>query len=349
MTRSQKIIIGAMCALVLLVFAGIVITTLARFQQNTAPQVAIADTATPFPTVVFPPTYTPKPSPPPNTPVLSITRRKTARAGTPVPRSTLDPNNPNAVAIDAALKKSRAATAMQFEMDFSMEGDFGSNVPAEYIQDGRARMFTMTAKTKNRDSHIILSGMLAGMLGANSARGIEFINVNRQTYIRGPIPLMGIPDDKWYVASGANQSASGELNPDDIMSGVTDVDWNAISKIGTERLDNVDCDVYYADQTSTLRGLESLGGNPNDFSSDFDAANIEKAETKFWLCKDGYFHQMLLQLQAKNKRASSETVGMFIKIHMYDFDGSFEITPPDNAIPFDGSKWGFATPTQQAD
>lgn len=65
---------------------------------------------------------------------------------------------------------------------------------------------------------------------------------------------------------------------------------------------------------------------------------------KIWICADGYFHQLEMTLKGKSKTAPSQTMGMRILAHMYDFNGTVTITPPPNAKPFKFDMSGFFTP-----
>jgi hypothetical protein len=349
MTRAQKIIVGIMSFLVIVVLVAVMIAFLSLVRQNRAAQVAVMPTATPFPTVVYPATYTPTPNPATTTPVVGNRSGTNPNVGsaTAQPRATIDPNNPVAVAFDAAMKKSQETNQGRFTMDFVMEGDFGSEIPSAYVQDGKVALFALSGKTKDKDTHVALKGMLSAMLGADPVKGIEFITVDGKTYLRGPLTFLGITDDKWYVSSGESSLTPDNASPDQILSGIEgNLDWQGITAAGTEQLDGLNCQVYVADKFATLGGIKAIGSATDQLPSDFDPDNVEIAETKFWLCEDGYFHQMTLQIKGKDKNNPSKTVGMSATVHLYDFDGNFEIRAPENAVPLDMSKFGIMSPTQ---
>jgi len=351
MSRSQKIIIGVLVALILVTFAGIFVALISIYRQNRAAQIAALPEPTPFPTVVYPATYTAVPTVPSPTfsAVGGAPQNGAALNKTPRPRATIDPNNPIAVAMSEAIKKSQAAKQGRFQMQFSMEGDLGSEIPAAYSQDGKVTLLALDGQVKDKDSHISFKGILATMLGANPDVGIEFMSVGGKTYLRGPLVFLGITDDKWYVATGANSFTPENTSPDQILSEFDgNLNWSGITLVGTEQLDGQNCRVYLADKMTTLGGIQTMSDATNQLPSNFDLNNIRTAETKFWICDDGYFHQMTLNIQAQNKQDATKTVGLAIIVHMYDFDGNFEIHAPANAIPWDMSKFLSVTPTKPA-
>ncbi len=347
MTRAQKIIIGVMVCLVIAVSIAVMLAFFNMLRQNRAAQVADMPSPTAFPTVVYPATYTPTPDNKTVTPVLENPSGSTANvnAATPRPRATIDPHNPVAVALDAGMKKSQTAKQSRFNMNFTMEGDLGSDIPPGWAQDGKVALIAVSGATKGADSHLAIHGVLAGMLGADPTKGVEFMGVGGKTYLRGPLAFLGITDDKWYVATGASQLSLNNASPEQLMAGLdNNPDWTGIRAAGVETLDGMNCKVYIADKAATLDGMKTFGDATKRFPSDLSADAVEFAETKFWVCDDGYFHQMTLNVRAKNKNKPAETVGMAITVHIYDYAGNFEITPPENATPLDLSKFGETLP-----
>jgi len=343
MTRAQKIIIGVMVCLVIAVLIAVMLAFFGLVRQNRTAQVKELPPPTTFPTVVYPATYTPTPPSGAATPVLE--NGPDAVATTPQPRATIDPNNPVAVALDAAMKKAQTAKQGRFNMNFSMEGDFGSDIPPGWAQDGKLTLIAVNGATKGADSQLAIQGMLASMLGADPNKGIEFMTVDGKTYLRGPMTFLGITDDKWYVATGASQLPTNNASPEQLLTGLDrNLNWAGIRAAGVETLDGMNCQTYIADKAATLDGMKAFDDATKQLPSDFNVDAVEFAETKFWICDDGYFHQMTLNLRAKNKSKPSEMIGMAIAIHLYDYDGNFKITPPENATPLDLSKFNGKLP-----
>lgn len=98
MTRTQRILIGVMVCLVIAVLVAVMIAFLSLVRQSRAAQVADLPTDTPFPTVIFPATYTPTPKS--DTPIPVLANSSNPNAVSAAPRATIDPNNPAAVASD---------------------------------------------------------------------------------------------------------------------------------------------------------------------------------------------------------------------------------------------------------
>lgn len=349
MTRGQKIIIGVMVTLILLTFTAIFLALISLYRQYRAAQIAALPSPTTFPTVVYPATYTPTPTSPSAASGSSAgtSDNRLTATRTVQPRATIDPNNPVAVAFDAAMKKSQTAQQGRFTMEFKMQGDFGSDIPPGFVQDGKVTLLNLSGATKGNDTHMTFKGMLAAMFGADPVKGVEFMTVGGKSYLRGPMTFLGITDDKWYVASGASSFTPDNASPDQIFSGLEgNLEWDGITLAGTESLDELNCRVYIADKAATLGGIQTMGDAANQLPSNFDIENIQVAETKFWLCDDGYFHQMILNIQAQDNTNPSKTVSINAIVHLYDFDSNFEITPPQNATPLDMSKFGSLPITQ---
>ncbi|MBI4670467.1 MAG: hypothetical protein HY741_02195 [Chloroflexi bacterium] len=361
MNTIQKLIIAFMGTCVLVVFVAIFIVGAQTWRQIRAVQIAAQPTPTSLPTNVYPATYTPTPlaatlTPitPPVIPTLVLQSdlsgsNSTAIPQTPRPRVTVNPNNPAAVAIEASLRKLQDVKTMRFEIDLSMEGDFGADIPPDLVQDDRATLLGVMGALKNQDSHLVLKGLLSAMFGADPGKGIEFMSVGGKTYIRGPMPMFGVADDKWYVAEGSGSFSAGVVEPDQVMSGLEDsLNLPGITKSGVEPLDGMSCDVYRADREATIAALQDLDQAQSQLPTTMDLAALEVAETKIWICADGYFHQLQMTVKGKSKDAPTQTVGMQVLVHMYDLNGNVTITPPPDAKPLEFNLSGFFTPTPVA-
>ncbi len=214
------------------------------------------------------------------------------------------------------------------------QGDFGSEIPPAFVQDGQVALFDMSGAMAGKDSHLVFKGMLAALFGADPAKGIEIMSAGGKTYIRGPMPMFGIPDNDWYVSEGSGNFSAGVADADDVMSGMEEsLNMPGITKSGVEQLDGMNCDVYVADKEATLAALQDLDQAQSQLPTSMDLESLEVAETKIWICADGYFHQLKMTLKGKSKTAPSQTMGMRILAHMYDFNGIVTITPPPNAKP----------------
>ena len=60
--------------------------------------------------------------------------------------------------------------------------------------------------------------------------------------------------------------------------------------------------------------------------------NVERADLRFWVCEDGYFHQMTLDF-AGTTEGQEEPVELALLLRLYDFDGDISVTAPADAEP----------------
>ncbi len=353
MNRIQKLIIAFLGICVLCVFVALFVVGAQTVRQMRAAQNATLPTPSPFPTQVYPSTYTPIPTSPPPTAVIQSGTGGAGSPGagskTPRPRATIDPNNPAAVAIEASFRKLQDVKSMRFEMEMTMQGDFGSEIPSGFVKDGQAALLGMSGVVADKDSHIVIKGMLAAILGANPAAGIEIMSVDGKSYLRGPIPMFGVLDDQWYIVEGSSKFSLGITDADQFVSGMEEgLNVPGISKSGVEQLDGLSCDVYVADKQATLAALQDLDQAQSQLPTSMDLNAIDVAETKIWVCADGLFHQLETIVQGKSKNSSAQKMGMRIFAHMYDFNSNIVITPPPNAKPMQLDMPGFSTPTPLA-
>lgn len=53
----------------------------------------------------------------------------------------------------------------------------------------------ISAATADKDNHLVFKEMLAALFDADPAKGIEIMSAGGKNYLRGPMPMFGIPDD----------------------------------------------------------------------------------------------------------------------------------------------------------
>lgn len=206
-------------------------------------------------------------------------------------------------------------------------------------------LFNLTGAVSGKDSHIKFQGLLAMLLTGDPTKSLEILTVGGKTYLRGPLPMFGALEDKWYVSSGQAQFST---NINEGMPEIPDdpaIDWNAFKKTTTEALDGRRCDVYVGDKNATMKLFQAASsGMPN---SDV-LGNIENATTKLWICDDGYLHQLWMNIEGRSKDKPTEKVSLQMRLHIWDFNANIKLTPPANAVPLQMPSFnlGLATPTK---
>jgi hypothetical protein len=336
MTRQQWIIVAVLGISVLCIWcAGIFIVA----QQMLGADVQIANlfvsaTHTPRPTAT--PMETPTPS---ATPTAIPTATRVFAPPPPPPTRTPAPPNP----LSNAWAKAETATAYRMDFDMTMKGALG-NIPGVTGATQELSLFTMTGAIAGKDSHIVFKGFIASFLGGDPAKGFEMMTVGGKTYIRGPLAMMGATENKWYVG-GTGQVTSSLPSADDFIgkSSSQNVDWNIFKKTSTETFDNRRCDVYTGDKNAALTMFQALDLQS---TTDFNAlSQLDSADIKFWVCDDGYMHQLVMNMEAHDAKKPTDKITMLLRVHLYDFNANIKITPPANAAPLTGSFFGIVTST----
>ena len=294
-------------------------------------------TATPVPP---PPTATPLPPPPTNTPVPP------AAVATTASTSAGASDSPFA----EALKKAQTATVYRVQADMKASGalaNLSGSTPGT-APTGETSILQMEGSIKDKDSDLKLSGVLTtligGFLGFDPAEAIEIMTVGGKSFIKGK--QQGATDSKWYVLPGGEDgSSSSPVSPNSLLDafGKSKLDPKQFTKSGTEALDNQQCDVYTGDKDAVLAAFNAVG---NTGSTDFDPSTVDNAEFKFYICGDGYLHQIQMKLDAHTKDKPDEKGTFSLFIHLFDVnDTSINIQAPTDASPIQIPGLGGATPT----
>lgn len=336
MNRQEWIMVAVLGSLVLCIWC-VGIYFVAQQMLGTNMQIAnlfASATNTPRPTAT--PTEVPTST---ATPTIAATATRVFVPPTLPPTRTPGPPSP----LSNAWAKAETATSYRMEFDMTMKGALG-NLPGATGSNQELSLFSMTGEIAGKDSHIVFKGFVASFLGGDPAKGFEMMTVGGKTYIRGPLAMMGATENKWYVG-GTGQVSSNLPKADDFIgkSSSQNVDWSAFKKTSTETFDNRRCDVYTGDKNAALSMLSSL-----DLQSTTDLSvlsQLDSADIKFWICDDGYVHQMLMNMEAHDAKKPTDKITMLFRVHLYDFNGNIKLTPPANAVPLSGSFFGIVTST----
>jgi hypothetical protein len=282
------------------------------------------------PTTTPAPTATPVPSP---TPAPSPTAEPT-EAPEPTPAS-------DAAAADAAdsasdgdiqtaIERSRRIETYRLELTMAGQGLGEELVPG--AEPGQTvALFSVEGAFDGSDSDLVLGGFLATFLGVED--GLAVITVDDVSYLRGPVPLLGATEDRWYELP-ADQSGIAEppLAADDLLGSFADesFDESGFTQTGSEEIDGLQCAVYIGDREATLAALEGLG---EDTLPTGEEENLEIAELRFWVCEDGYVHQIQADLSGTNPEVPDQQVELALRMRFFDINGDISIEAPADAVP----------------
>lgn len=331
MTQRQMlilVILGGLNVLVFCIGGALVFAMMSAQTTATVSQVMV----TPTPTFSWPATWTPTPMSTiePTRSSSQATRPEPTRAAqslvTPSPR----PTTQSSATILNAMSKSQQVSAYRIQLDMSATGvTSGAGVSASQEMS----LINLAAEMSGKDSHVTMKGMLAALFTGDTSGTFEIISVGDKQYLKGPMPMLGVKDNKWYYMADGKTTQSQNVSPDQFYKSFTngEVDLTSFTKTRTENLDGQKCDVYSADQTQLMNALLSNSAELNLSSTQLQQLQQfqGKTEMALWICADGFVHQMKMGMEGKD--SSGKTGGFNMLIHVYDFNGVIKITAPANA------------------
>ncbi len=260
--------------------------------------------------------------------------------GTPQPSTPPAPLAGASAPLAAAWDKSQTATTFRIALEMAASGKLG--LPGVTTNQSFPLM-NVSGAVNGKDSHLVIKGLVAMFLSGDANKPIEIMTVGGKTYIHGPVPMLGANEDKWYVSTPA--SASSLSQSSDFTQFLGDHPaLGGFKKSGSETLDGRRCDVYSGDKTATYNLFAGL--NLQGTLDKETLAALESAESKFWICDDGYFHQLWMKMDVHNKNQPSEKGTLELKLHLYDYNANIKLTPPATAAPLPMPSFNLATPTR---
>lgn len=235
-----------------------------------------------------------------------------------------------------ALDQVKTATSYRVDLSITGKGNFaltGAPTPEPGAEDKPVTLVNMKGEVNGKDAHFTLQGALTSFLGIDPNKSFEVISYKGAAYLKGPVPLLGASEEVWYLAPPEAASvAQPPLTPGTFLqsfgdSGINPADFK---ETGKETLDGASCTVFAGDKTAVVNAFSKLAGAA---ATQDDLNSIDNAQFNFWVCPDGYLHQikMLIEGHDKNKPDSKGTFEIIMKAS--DFNTDLKITPPADAKP----------------
>ncbi len=334
MTKTQLIIVAVLGVGVLLVLCFIPLIILSRIKadqfQAYYAQVTAEALANPSatPTDTPPPTNTPLPT---ATPTFVLSRNR--------PRPTAAPHTPVAGPLHDGWVKVSGLNTLRFEMDMGATGYVARLSGFPGYKDGLSLLY-LGADMNGKDSHMVMKGYIMTVLNMDPNKGLEVISVGDKSYVKGPQPMLGAFDDKWYY--GPRSTVGATFDSPDLYRG-QDPDWAGFVKSRTETFDGIKCDVWTGGKEETFRFFNEFSNTGLDSNNSFD--QLDRADTGIWLCADGYVHQISMILEGHPAGSASQKGGITTRLHFYDMNKPLKIAAPANTAPLPPrSYWNVPTP-----
>ncbi len=262
----------------------------------------------------------------------------TAVPPTPTPKPSLSAQE----AIAGAREQSKNVKAYQLEMTMTMQGTLGEDIPGT-DPNQEIEAINLNGKFDGKNSHFTMKGFFAAFLGVEPDKGLEVISIDGQSYIHGPVPMLGATEDQWYIADASQSSlAEPPINTGDMLDGLDEANVAALKSDGQEQLDGQQCNVFSGDKAATLKLLEGTGSSTTTTDM-FE--EVEDANTKIVICEDGYLHQMGFAVSGSAKEQPDQKASFAMTMHMFDFDGDITIEAPEGAVKLETPELNFPTTT----
>lgn len=276
------------------------------------PAPTAAPTAAPQPTAI-PPTAVP----PTATPVPP-TATAVPPTATPIPPTAAPAPKTGSGLINDVIERMSKETPYRMEMTMTAKG-----LPAS-AGIGDAPFIFAKGEINGKNSHMQMGGVIFSLFTGDPEKPLEMITVGEDTYVKGPAPLFGAPDNKWYTMTGGSSSvASNPAAGIFVAKGNNQVKDSDFTKSGSETVDGKKCDIYLGSKDALQKAYDGLG------TSGEDTAKIEAGEYKIWICDDGYLHKLSMTLKT-DFTGNGTMMDMLIVAHMYDFGSNIKIERPAN-------------------
>ncbi len=247
-----------------------------------------------------------------------------------------------------ALANAKQAQVYRVELELKASGQFADLATSQSPSDTELVLISMNGAVRNQDAQLNLSGVFAslitGFLGFTDTDGVELLNVGDHAYIKGT--LSDSSEDKWYDL-GSSQDVQAPLTPASLLESLEQANLNAadFQQTGTQALDGQQCTVYTGDRAAVIAAFSSVGANQ---AEPLDPSMVDDAAINFYICPDGYLHQMTMTLTAHEPENPEQKGTFTLNLHIFDIDSSdINIVAPTGAEPLQmpGIPGTPATPT----
>jgi hypothetical protein len=263
--------------------------------------------------------------------VASVIPTQVTGFATPKPAATTPPGASSSNPFTEALGKAKSAT--KYRVQFSLIAGGMNN--GKYVEQPFMDLLGDVDGTK---AHMTSKGGLLSMFAGDDKTPLEIIEADGKTYMKG-MSLFGMADPKvWYISSDQSVSGFASLaKPDQYSSMFSGGNAGDYKKVRIESLDGQSCDVYLWDVKSmpnaAMLGMMGPAGNKNDFTA------IDKGEMNFWLCKDGYVHQFIMDYEGHDAKDATQKAAFKVTWHAWDFNNNaISVTVPKDAKPMPVNK-----------
>lgn len=254
------------------------------------------------------------------TPTASPTLTTSQPTGSPTPTAspivtdTVTSGDSGAL-VSASLEKDATLHSYRMEILWTT----GPVTPTQVISP--TVLLSVQMERKGDDTHgVFVSGVNAP---------VELVKVGDRLFVRDQKDTAG---QRWFIVP-PEQWSSYQVNSLTQLISYVLGDSRKFSQDGVETLNGARCDVYLQDRAAVveffLRRVMGSTNIPLETGDQF----LDRAESRVWVCDDGYLHQLEMHIETKSQGGGDTPVAIDIGIRLQDLNGDILIAAPANAVP----------------
>jgi SH3-like domain-containing protein len=232
-----------------------------------------------------------------------------------------------------ALRKTSKVASYRMELRLTASGVLSELGAAN--ASVRLTLVDIRGATSAGNTQMSIGGFFANMLGAPQS-GIEMLQVGGVSYVKGPIPALGAPQNRWYrSAKGQNLLGEGQpaTNPTVTLKELERADLTWMKKLGTIQADGQSCTRYGTTDIATIR--REVQGFSGGAPEGIDLAGAKKGEMAFVICPDGMLHKFGFLIEGIDPKNPKSPFLVDASLRMFDFGSKIQITAPAGALPLE--------------
>lgn len=214
----------------------------------------------------------------------------------------------------------------------------GEHTPAPGEDPNTVNIFTMKGAQNGADMNYSLGGFVASLIGVFSgfdpdSSALDIARVNDTLYMRGV--LENETTAHWYVIP-PDDAMTMRFAPQESLEPLTEATYanGAFSKSGTETLGGQACDVFSANRAAFDAVFPRLTTPALLNEETLRLENVERAEYKLVVCPDGKLYRAQYNFDAHAQDDATKKGTFVMQADISDYDASFAIAVPADAIPF---------------
>ncbi len=200
--------------------------------------------------------------------------------------------------------------------------------------DTEVTLMALTGQYNQQNAAFTMSGLVTALLGG-SQDGAQVIAADGKTYLRGPAPLLGALEERWYILP--DEQASLAQAPVDMLQFLRRFADNnagefAFEQTSSQEFEGWSCDVHTANAPATREALASFGANA---VPGIGSLSVRAGEFTIWACDDGYVHRLQMSFDLGSTDGENKVIVFKADVRLRDHGTAITIAAPADATPLD--------------